>query len=326
MRRLRLVVPVFNDWESFCILLGQIDQVATELELRISVCAVNDGSTVSPDTRLAETAGLKHVERVEIVHLATNLGHQRAIAVGLCIAVEDDDCDAVLVMDADGEDSPQSIGHMLEAAGEAEDFCVVARRAKRSENLTFKASYILYKILFRLLTGRHIAFGNFCLLSRGYARRLVHLPDLWNNLPAALLRSRLPVRDVPIDRGRRYAGESKMNVTSLVVHGLSGISVYAETIFVRFLFLTLGLFFFCGFSIVFVLTLRIFFPRYATPGWATTVSFGISIILVQTLSFTISLILMLLNGRMARLFVPLVDYKPYVRSRQLIVAPVLHDA
>ena len=319
IQSLRIVVPLFNDWASLAILLRELDQIAPALTVKIAITVIDDGSTRGVGSDLSGVR-LKNIDSAEVIHLSTNLGHQRAIAIGLCAAIEGDSCDAILVMDADGQDPPQSIVQMLQAAGDSADFCVVARRGKRSENWAFKFSYVTYKVLFKLLTGGQIDFGNFCLLSRDYARRLVHIPDLWNNLPAAILRSRLPIQQISIDRGHRYTGESKMNLTSLVVHGLSGISVFAETIFVRLLFLTLSLFFLSGISIGVVSTLRIFFPRYATPGWATTVSFGVAIILVQALSFTLLLILMLLNGRVQRLVLPVAEYKYYVRDRQPLLA------
>jgi hypothetical protein len=183
-------------------------------------------------------------------------------------------------------------------------------------------SYVLYKCAFRLLTGRQISFGNFSLFSRSYVRRLVRVSDLWNNLPAAVLRSRIPIHCLPVDRAKRYAGKSKMNLTSLVVHGFSGISVYAETIFVRLMILTLILAGISTVSISVVLSLRLFLPRFATPGWATTVSFGMVILLVQVLSVTLSSILMLLNSRVQRLIVPLADYKCFVDYRQQMLGSV----
>ena len=143
--------------------------------------------------------------------------------------------------------------------------------------------------------------------------------DLWNNLAAAVLRSRLPVEKLPIDRGFRYAGKSKMNYVSLVVHGMSGISVYAETIFVRLLLLTAMLVTFSVVVIGAVISMRIFFPLYATPGWATTVSFGLIIILMQVFVITLSSLLMLLNSRVQRLVLPVIDFHPYVESRQILV-------
>lgn len=314
MQKLRLVVPVFNDWISCGYLLHDLDRVAGELPFRISVSLVNDGS-MEPAV-IADVSTLTNLESVEIIHLSLNLGHQRAIAVGLCVAVQDGDFDAVLIMDADGEDSPQVLGRLLAAADGEGDFCIVAQRRRRSENLTFRLSYLTYKFLFKMLTGAQINFGNFSVLSRNYAERLVRVPDLWNNLPAAILRSRFPIRFIPTDRAQRYAGNSKMNFTSLVVHGLSGISVYADTIFVRMLLLTMGMAAVTGVSIAIVLSLRIFFPIHATPGWATTVSFGMIIVLVQIFSVTLSSILMLLNSRVQRLIMPIADYRGYVEWRE----------
>lgn len=109
-----------------------------------------------------------------------------------------------------------------------------------------------------------------------------------------------------------------MNFTSLIVHGLSGISVYADTIFVRLLVLTMFLFIFDAISVATVLTLRLFFPVHATPGWATTVTFGLAIILLQVFFTALSSILMVLNSRVQRLVVPIVDFAAYVDSRQLL--------
>lgn len=318
MQRLKIVVPVFNDWDSFVMLMRDLNRVASELDLQLAVSAVDDGSTTPVTVRAEDFSGLGALYKIEVIQLATNMGHQRAIAVGLCSAVEDQDCYAVVVMDADGEDSPAAIRVLLEKAGKDDNFCVVARRGKRSENLTFKIAYSMYKLFFRILTGREIVFGNFCLLSQSYLRRLVNIPDLWNNVPAAILRSRLPIRMVTVDRAKRYAGRSKMGLTSLVIHGFSGISVYADTIFVRLFFFSAALFLLSLISIVFVLTLRIFFPVYATPGWASTVTFGMSIILVQILSFTLSFILVLFNGRLQMPAIPRAIYEAYIDHRWLL--------
>jgi hypothetical protein len=316
--RLRVVVPVYNDWKSFSMLLLGLDRVAAQLGCRMTVSAVNDGST-EPSAEANDTArSLNAIEHFEIIHLWANAGHQRAIAIGLCQACDDSDFDAVTVLDADGEDPPETIPTLLRQALGLEDFCVVAARRKRSETLTFKASYLLYKAIFKIVTGKQIGFGNYSVFSASYARRLVMVPDLWNNLPAAVLRSRLPIREVFVDRGKRYAGRSKMNFTSLLVHGFSAISVYAETIFVRLLVATLILVLVTVVAIASTLLLRLFVPAHATPGWATTVSFGMIIIFLQVLFTTLTSMLMLLNSRVQRLVLPIVDYKPYVREREVV--------
>ena len=310
---------MFNDWESFAILVQALDRVAPELGCDLIVSAMDDGSTL-PSTGIPEVcAALTNIKRVEIVRLSTNVGHQRAIAVGLCRASEEEQADAMLVMDSDGEDKPEALPELLAAAAGKQDFVVVGARRKRSENVTFKTGYIIYKNIFKAVTGKKIGFGNFSLISAGYLRRLVMLPDLWNNLAAAVLRSRLPIQEVHIDRGTRYAGKSKMNFTSLVVHGFSAISVYADTIFVRLLIATLTLTGVTAIVAVVVILLRLFAPSHATPGWATTVVLGMTIIVLQALFTTLTSLLALLNNRVQRLMVPIVDYRPYVRTVDVLL-------
>jgi polyisoprenyl-phosphate glycosyltransferase len=323
IKALCIVVPIYNDWASMRVLLERLNAVAGTLETQFFIIAVDDGSTEEEQGQLGEVGRLTSLRGVEVVHLASNVGHQRAIAIGLCLAVERHGADAVLVMDGDGEDPPESIATLLDRAAGLKDFCIVAQRRKRTEKTGFKVSYLLYKVVFRFLTGKQISFGNFSLTSRDYARRLVMIAELWNNLPAAILRSRLPVHRVPIDRGHRYAGVSKMNFVSLVVHGMSGISVYAETIFVRLLVVTIILGVLTIASVTGLLFIRIFYPEHATPGWATTISFGMIIILMQVFFTALTSILTLLNSRVQRLVLPLVEYRHYIASIQLLAGEPL---
>ena len=314
LQNLGIVIPVYNDWDSLTILLTRLNEEARSTSTSIRVLAVNDGSTepLSPES-IQIISQLNHLAAVQILHLTLNLGHQRAIAVGLCYTLQAYSPDGILVMDSDGEDSPEAIQTLIaQIPANAEDYCVVARRGKRTERATFRAGYVLYKLAFRLITGTVIDFGNFSLISRGYAARLVMLPDLWNNLPAAILRSRIPLHSIHIDRGHRYAGTSKMNFISLLIHGFSGIAVYSDRIFVRLLLLTAALAIVTLFVVFVVLSLRLLFPNYATPGWATTVTFGMSILLFQAFFTTLSALLMQLNSRVQQQVVPSIDSKKYV--------------
>ena len=318
MNKLRLIVPVYNDGPSFGMLLRELDNAAASLPFQMFVTAIDDGSTEDIVSGVGDLSGFRHLVGVEVVSLAVNVGHQRAIAIGLCTAADDHDSDAVLIMDADGEDPPQSIHSLTNNIGDRKDFLFVAQRKKRVETASFKFFYMLYKGFFKVVTGKTINFGNFCVVSSSYVDRLVMIADLWNNLPAAILRSRLPLNLVPIHRGRRYAGKSKMNFTSLIVHGLSGISVYADTIFVRLLILSVALVIASFILVSGLLVLRIFFPAHATPGWTTTITFGLVIIILQVLFTALSSILTLLNNRVQRLVVPRLDYPAYVKNRSLL--------
>jgi len=313
MKHLKIVVPVFNDWKSFFLLLRELDRVFADRRYIVSVLAVDDGSTDEAPTTLEEAGVLSALSNVRIAKLAMNLGHQRAVAVGLSVAIEESDVDAVVIMDADGEDRPQDVPRLIAAADGKRDFVVVAERRKRVESLSFKLFYTLYRITFATLTGRKISFGNFSLISRQYVRRLTMTPDLWNNLSAALIRSRLPIQRLPTDRGHRYHGTSKMSYVSLMVLGLSGISVYSDAIFVRMLIATCCLLVTSVVAGGVVAFMRLF-TDLATPGWATTVEFGIIIIVFQAVVSTLTALLLLLSSRSQRSIVPALDYGRFVDS------------
>ncbi|MBD3724698.1 MAG: glycosyltransferase [Flavobacteriaceae bacterium] len=103
------ITPVFNDWESFEILVKQLKKIQDSNSFKIKILAINDGST---DVYIKDNPefGLD----LQIVNLKINIGHQRAIGVGLqYVFNEENDYDYVVVMDSDGEDKPEHIVELL---------------------------------------------------------------------------------------------------------------------------------------------------------------------------------------------------------------------
>jgi hypothetical protein len=194
---------------------------------------------------------------------------------------------------------------------------VLARRAKRSESLAFRFWYFVYKLGFHLLSGQAIGFGNYSLIPMSAVQRLVHMPELWNNLAACILRSRLPYTTVPTVRGARYTGQSTMNLVSLVVHGLSVMSVHSDVIFVRAL---LGAAFVATVSIagIAAVTITRLATNLAIPGWATTAVGDLLIILLQTVVIITAASLTMLAGRSNRPIIPIVDSPPYIVRRDVV--------
>jgi glycosyltransferase involved in cell wall biosynthesis len=315
---LTIVLPVFNDWPSFLALLKDLNITAREQGYRLSVVVSDDGSTEPAPADLYSIGPLSNIDSVLHVRLALNLGHQRALAVGLCVALEDCAAQRFVIMDADGEDRPLDIPLLMASADVFPREIAVAERRRRSEPLAFRMFYKAYKAAFVVLTGKVVSFGNFSLLSREHAERLSMVSELWNNLPAAIMRSRLPINFVPIDRGKRYFGSSKMSFVQLSLHGISAYSVYTDAILVRLLIVTfiLSVAGVCLSAVV--LSLRLFLPSHATPGWATTVIFGTAIIIFQAMFTTLMTALLLLSNRSQRHFIPAIECVHYIRSRTLM--------
>jgi hypothetical protein len=313
--RIAVVTPVLDDWSCFASLVGEISAQFTGPAIEFHIYAVDDGSVVGFDPANLSLPRDSCIAGIEILRLALNLGHQRAIAVGLCELSRRDDIDAVLVMDSDGEDRPGDIAALLKASRIAPANIVLAQRAKRCESLGFRLWYRLYKLVFHGLTGHDISFGNYSLLPMAAVRRLVHMPELWNNLAASILRSRMRCTPVATTRGRRYDGRSRMSLVSLIVHGLSAMSVHIDTIFVRVL-LTSGVI--AAASIVGIVAIAVvrFASNLAIPGWATTVVGDLMIILLQTIVMVVAACLMMLAGRSSRPIIPIADAGQFVAERE----------
>lgn len=112
---LAIVTPVFNDWLSWQRLLGELDAVLGELPGGVYVLGVDDGSNEAFEPPPG-FGGFRAVRRVEVLELARNLGHQRAIASGLAHVHANVPCEAVVIMDADGDDNPADIPRLCEAS------------------------------------------------------------------------------------------------------------------------------------------------------------------------------------------------------------------
>ena len=310
-KRVLIVTPVLDDWTSFALLVRGIADAFVAADCCFSILAVDDGSSVPFDPASIRLPEASCVDDISILRLAANLGHQRAIAVGLSHIAKREDIDAVVVMDSDGEDRPDDIAALRAASDSHPDKVVLARRVARSETRVFRTGYVLYKFLFRVFSGQSISFGNFSLLPMPAVRRLVYMSELWNNLAAAVMRSRLRYTTVPVKRGNRYAGISKMNVPSLIVHGLSAMSVHTDIIFVRILLAATLL---AALSVLgmFVVVLIRVFTQFGVPGWASTMFGDLVIVLVQTLVMIMATSLLVLAGRSQRPIVPVVDSPIFV--------------
>lgn len=267
-----LIIPVFNDRTSCAVLLGQLSALFSANDWRI--CLIDDGSTSDPPL-LSDLidSGLSGV----ILRLPHNIGHQAAIVCGIGYVAANWPGASAVIMDADGEDRPDAIPALMSQLDPTMLCAVVAQRRLRTESFVFRFFYGVYKALFRLLTGHPIDFGNFMALSGPAVLRLASMHQTWLHIPAALIASRIPRKNVPIDRGRRYAGQSRMNFVSLSVHGMRALMVFADVVLMRLIFG--GIVLIVAAATIALIALALKVTGNATPGWFTTVV-GILVVMV----------------------------------------------
>lgn len=312
-----IVTPVFNDWMALERLVTEIDGISQEGSLSISVFIVNDGSTIEAPAVLKPDRTEGAIRFLAVLHLVCNVGHQRAIALGLAEVASHNKFDAVVVMDADGEDRPDDIPKLIALHRETPNAIIVARRTKRSEGLTFSAFYALYKIIFRVLTGKKINFGNFSLIPATVLQKLVHTPESWNHLAAAYVRSPTEIRDIPTTRGTRYSGRSHMNLAALVLHGIGAMAVFSDILFARLLLICAGLASLSIFGIIATAGIRMF-SDLAIPGWATTVVGILSVFFVQILLVMMVSAFLLLSGKSSIAVTPASQHAHFIERHQVL--------
>jgi hypothetical protein len=311
--RVLVLMPVRDDWVSAAELCRRIERTISPDVCRMEIILVDDGSEQRCNGHDFQM-GLGVVRAIKVLRLRRNLGHQRAIAIGLAHVHRTTDCDTVIVMDADGEDTPEGVAQLLRAyCDSGGEKVIFAERGRRSESLAFRVSYQLYKLLHRSLTGIRVRVGNFSILPAPFLSTMVVMSELWNHYAAAVIRSKLPFSMIPIARGTRIAGTSKMNFVSLVAHGLSSMSVFGDIVGVRVLIGSLGGSFLAGLGVVFVLTIRIVTDR-AVPTWASYATGTLAVVMIQLITIATIFTFFMLSNRTSLGFVPLRDYSLFVEE------------
>lgn len=306
-----IIMPVFNDWAALEPLLRQLDEELSRKNLEVEILLIDDASTIKAPAHLG-SAGSNRIAKIEILRLRRNLGHQRAIAIALAHIEEKVPCQAVVVMDADGEDKPEDAIRLIEEYRRGDKEKVIfAQRTKRSENLLFRVSYFIYRRLYQALTGQEIRIGNFSIIPHQLLTQIVVVSEIWNHYSSGILKARIPHEYIPADRSNRLAGSSRMNYVQLVVHGLSAISIYGDVIGVRALMATVMLAFISVVLIIVAIVVKST-TDLAIPGWATYV-IGLSfIILLQSITISFSFVFLILNGRNNYSFLPQRDYQYFI--------------
>ena len=228
--KIKILVPIYNDWQSASKLLDEIDNNILDLDHEISVIIINDAST---HDRQEEQKDFKNIHSIKILNMNINQGHTRCIATGLKYIFEKEDFDYVIPMDGDGEDRPEEIKEFINQIQNSNDKPIVGKRVKRSEGLFFKLCYEFHKLITLTFTGKSVKFGNFTCLPRATVEKMINEKATWNSFSGSLVKIEKDLFEIPSIRGNRYFGPSKMSFMNLLKHSLSIISVFKKTVLFR---------------------------------------------------------------------------------------------
>ena len=276
MKKIIILIPVFNDWESLKKLLNEIEENVKNIKnILIECLVVNDASTIQQPKMVKP----KSFQSLKILNMKKNKGHARCNAFGIRFISKNKDFDNLILMDGDGEDRPVELIKLINKSFQDPENSVVAKRIKRSEGPFFQFLYLMHKIITLLFTGKKINFGNYSCLTKNDVEKLSSKASLWSSYSGSVKKNISAFNEIDSIRGERYFGPSKMSLYRLIIHSFSIIAVFKYQVLIR--------------SILLVLVT-----------WYLNTNFAFSLILFQTLIilFCIAIFLVSLRENKEELF------------------------
>jgi dolichol-phosphate mannosyltransferase len=211
-----VVIPIFNEIDGLPLLFERLYASLSAYDFEI-IC-VDDGSQDGSTQYLREIVVTD--ERLLLVELSRNFGHQIAISAGLDHARGQ----GVIIMDADLQDPPEILPQFIEKWREGHDVVYAVRRRRKEELLKRISYHLFYRVLQRIANIEiPLDSGDFCLMDRRVVDILNGMPE--RNRFVRGIRSWVGLDQVgvPFDRDVRHAGEPKYTYTRLVYLALDGL-------------------------------------------------------------------------------------------------------
>jgi glycosyltransferase involved in cell wall biosynthesis len=203
-----LVIPVFNEAGVVEQTYAKVCEIIDALPHKFNIYYVDDGST---DGTVASLRALAQKdERITVLELARNFGHQAALTAGLDAAQGD----FVISMDADGQHPPEMLPQMIDLYKQGYDI-VQTQRIEDKKSFSFKqiTSAGFYSLINRI-SGTRIAPGaaDFRGLSRQAVDALKAMPEFHRFLRGMISWIGYKSVILPYHETARIAGASKYSL------------------------------------------------------------------------------------------------------------------
>ncbi len=260
-----LVVPIFNEEELIDELVPRTVKALANIKNEFELIFVDDGSTDDSLKRLI--AFQERDDRIRVISLSKNFGHQAAFTAGLEHATGG----YVAMMDGDLQDPPELLKEMHDKLVD-EDFDIVSgRRSARKGNKAKNAVTGVFHNLFKSVANIEDLenAGNFSMMNRKALSALLSLEERVRYLPG--LRSFVGFNQGFVDyvREDRFQGKPKMTFGKLFV--LAADAIFSFSKFPIRVCLVLGLIGTIVFMLAGMYVLVAKFLGFAIMGWSSTV-------------------------------------------------------
>jgi glycosyltransferase involved in cell wall biosynthesis len=218
-----LAIPVYNEEAVVPELLRRTIEVIDAIPGGPhEIVLVDDGSS-DRTLELLERAAEKD-DRIVVVALSRNFGHQTALAA----ALDHVSGDVTILMDGDLQDPPEAIPVLLDKYEQGYDV-VYVRRVNRKEPWWLRACYYIFYRLLAALSSIQLPLdsGDFCLMSRRVIDEIRRMPEHHRYLRGMRTWVGFPQIGVPIERAARPAGVTKYSPLRLLKLASDGIFAFS---------------------------------------------------------------------------------------------------
>ncbi len=228
MKKIIIVLPLYNDWKSANKLLGNINKIFLK-KSNINIIIVDDYSSEKINIDVKKYLNIK---KIHVLSLNQNVGSQKAIYLALK-KIQNETNAIIVVMDADGEDDPSKLRKLVIKAEKNEKGIVFAKRTKRTENVILRFLNIIRLIITFLLTGKFLNIGNFCAFSGKNLKALLSNRNITLAFSSGAIKNIKKNYFISIKKKNRYFGRSKVSFYFLIMHSINLISVFYKEVFLR---------------------------------------------------------------------------------------------
>lgn len=267
-KKITIVVPFLNEKENLPVLLERVAGVFAARAEDWELLLVDDGSTDGSAEWAVEQA--KANRHVRVLRLSRNFGHQLAITAGLDRA----DGDAVVVMDADLQDPPETIAAMIDKWLEGNEVVYAIRRSRAGDSWMKKflaASF--YRVFHRLAkVDVPMDAGDFRLVDRCVVDALKEIRELHRFMRGLTCWVGYRQASVEYDRAARLAGETKYPVWKSARLAFDAITSFSASPLRWIAGLGIGICTVAAFWILYVLIQAVLNPGGMQKGWASLIA------------------------------------------------------
>lgn len=204
-KQLSLVIPAYNEEAVFPLLRERVAEFLDTIPCDAEVILVNDGSEDQTLELLLEWA--EEDQRIKVLGLARNFGHQTAVTAGLDVATGD----AVVILDADLQDPLEVIHDMLREYCKGYDVVSGQRSSREGETLLKRFTAWAFYRFMRAFIHKDLPLdtGDFRLISRSCREALRTMRETHRFLRGMVAWTGFAQTAVPYARRARAAGRTK---------------------------------------------------------------------------------------------------------------------